>query len=347
MPRLLSALTVSLCCACGPSGQASRSAAPSLHRIDVLATGQSPTSVAADSTTVVWTDEGSDPGACRDGTLMATPLDGGAARVLASQRRCPVAVATDGVYAYWVDGGPIGTEAGYGSLSRVPLVGGPSVVLVDEQVHPNGLQLDGGFVYFTTEGNGGGGTLVRVPLAGGTATTLWSGPEEPNGFVVDGQFVYVAARSRAPWRGHGLLLRVPTEGGPAVTLWRTRGNPQSQPITKDSIDGGWISGVAMDAGSVYWSEEAGKHSEVLAMPRDGGSMRLVATDAFHATHFGRDDRRIYWTTNWGDVRGWTPAGGVEEFLASTQGMARGLCVTPGALLVAARSPGRILRIDTR
>ena len=99
----------------------------------------SPMYVAIDTKNIYWTDFTS-------GTVMATPLAGGAETTLATGI-APYGIATDGVSVYWSDWGA-------GDIVRVTIDGGATTTLVSGQDNPLTIALDSTRVYWASYNRG-------------------------------------------------------------------------------------------------------------------------------------------------------------------------------------------------
>jgi hypothetical protein len=192
--------------------------------------GQRPGSLAIDSTSLYWTD-------ALAHTVVKALLDGGAPTPLSQALGFPqdlLAVDATGVY-FWA--------AGQG-VERLPLQGGDTTLLASDP-DDRGLHLTvyGGNVYWSTLSNVDNvtATIMTVSVAGGTPTLLSSDPAFS--FATDGANVYWTVSLCGAGMASsctGAVRKVPVGGGTPTTVvsgWPVAG----------------VSGVAVDATSVYWS----------------------------------------------------------------------------------------------
>jgi hypothetical protein len=125
-----------------------------------LASGQNVASLAADATSVYWTNAGS---VAYGGTVVKCPLAGcpvgsngeSVVTTLASNQSLPYGIAVGGGGVYWVTGA--------GDVVTCPTAGGTTATtLASGQSDPVGIALDAVSVYWTNFTNPG--TLAKVPL---------------------------------------------------------------------------------------------------------------------------------------------------------------------------------------
>ncbi len=162
----------------------------------VLIPGQNqPVNLVTDSTSVYWTNAGTEANNFLDGTVMKALLDGGNVVTLASAQSNPSCLGVDSTSVYWVTL-PNWTSVDAGAILKVGLDGGTPVVLASSPslVGVHGLAVDGTNVYWTEYGTPGqtsdNGAVVSVPVGGGTATTLAADQNLPFGIAVDARSLY-------------------------------------------------------------------------------------------------------------------------------------------------------------
>ncbi len=192
--------------------------------------GFNPFSIAVDSTSVYWIQEGNGPAV---GTVMKVPLGGGTPLTLASAQAAPLRLTIDSTNVYWTNGGSIGTNSGDGAVLKIPLGGGALTTLASGQFSPSGIAVDSTNVYWTNGGLNNGsatGTVMKVPLGGGTPTPIVSGQVNPGPIVVDSTSAY--------WLANGMVMKVPLGGGTVTTL-----ASGSSPVA-----------IAIDSTSVYYTD---------------------------------------------------------------------------------------------
>jgi hypothetical protein len=264
----------------------------------VLAAGQAyPTAIAADATSVYWTNGGS--GTCPPtnpsctppptGTVMKIPIDGGTPTTLASGQNNPQRIAIDATNVYWTNEGSPGQGSAPsntdGTVMQVPIGGGAPTMLASRQFLLGLIAVDATSVYFAVDVSPGNttmfsGAILKVPIGGGTVTTVASGQYEPGGLSVAGANVYwsVPYLNSTP----GALLKTGSDGGPQVELASTYLHYQLP----------WTRTTAVDGANVYWMDE---HA-FKKMPLGGGAATDVLGDVslFEITDFTVDDLNVYW-----------------------------------------------------
>ena len=259
-----------------------------------------PFAIAADGTSVYWTE---------DGSIMSVPRDGGASNRLASATSAR-AIAVDAENVYWADST---------GVMRVPLGGGTPATLFSGPTNALGLAVDETHVYWT---DATAGTVLRVPRLGGTTTKVATGEPTAMGIALDGERVVwaigqpgtieavslrggeqvkLASDEGAPqqvaldalnvyWTNDGggtalgTVMEAPLAGGAAITLATGQINPLG--IATASVEG---------AGTyVYWVDGAG--GALMATPAIGGFLPTTM-----ATGLGQPERvaigpdSVYWT----------------------------------------------------
>jgi hypothetical protein len=284
-----------------PSGACTESPCPIM-----LASGQSASGVIAiDGESVYWTS-------LRDGTVMRTPIAGGAPVVLASGQMDPRNLTKDLANVFWTAAMPYGN-----SLWRTPLGGGTAYQVPDDQLfQPGGLAVDATNVYWGNDNGSveqmpvGGGevltlnpdtfdgqvadlvidatniywadstlhTVMKVPIGGGIPVTLAAGQNGLARIAVDSTNIYWTASN------DGTVMMAPLYGGPAVTLAVLQSRP---------------TGIAVDGASVYWTNNAGAGScalgSVMKLPLGGGTPTTIASNQLYPDGIAVDGTSVYWT----------------------------------------------------
>jgi hypothetical protein len=158
------------------------------------ASGQVVEGIAADSTTVYWTD----------GTaVMAVPVGGGGPTTLASGQDESFALALDETNVYWLT---------LTAVVKVQRSGGMPATLASSLVHPWGIAVDGHNVYWTADGDAASdsvdGTVLKIPVDGGAVTTLATGQDNPWGIAVDANSVYWANGGTPNGAPNGAIMKL-------------------------------------------------------------------------------------------------------------------------------------------
>lgn len=182
----------------------------------VLASGLSNlTGLAVDNFSAYWL-ENDNPGTVNKASING----GGAVTVLASNRLSLAAIATDGINVYWLE------NTLPASIFRVPVGGGAISQVTFNLPASTGLAVDSTSLYWLE------GTSVRkMPKAGGAIATI--GTATAQSIATDGVrlfFTNSAANN---------IRTMPVAGGALSTLHTAAPS---------------LTGVAVDATSVYWSE---------------------------------------------------------------------------------------------
>jgi hypothetical protein len=165
--------------------------------------------VAVDSTYVYWTSEASPDGGSplNTGSVMKTPIGGGATTVLATGQSIPLDLKVDATNLYWVNQGE--TTTPNGMVMKLPLAGGAAVALATGQNTVFDLAIDSTNVYWNDWGQQTltmtNGSLMRVPIAGGTPTTI-AAQLQPYDLVVDGTSLYATINLAHP--SHGTIVKI-------------------------------------------------------------------------------------------------------------------------------------------
>ena len=192
-----------------------------------VASQQHPVSLAVDSTSVYWGDDG-------NGTVVKARLDGGTPVPLGegiAQGVGPVVV--DAIRAYF--------WAPLHGLMSVPVDGGRYTTLVsddDSTATISDLAVADGVVYWSAD-DADASALMSIPAGGGAATALVTGQQGIGSIATDGANVYWTTCG-SPGCATGRVMKVQVGGGTPVVV--ASGWPHSGQ-----------GAVAVDARSVYWT----------------------------------------------------------------------------------------------
>jgi hypothetical protein len=169
------------------------------------------------------------------GSVVRAPIGGGCATVLINEPWAFYAMAVDDTTVYLGGRSP--------SIISLPLAGGAVTTNATWQSdeRPGEIAVDGKNIYWTSWNVDGTGRVLKSPKHGCGATTLACGSWDPGPIATDGINVYWAGIA-----GGAVVMKVPTGGGPATTLACM---PNPEPPGSGSY---WITGLALDATSVYW-----------------------------------------------------------------------------------------------
>ena len=277
----------------------------------VLAVDRSVEGLAVDASSVYWTNG--------YGTIRKVGLAGGTPTTIASGQDGATKIAVDATNVYWNDQLPLRGPRDHtfhespspGAVMKMPIAGGNPTTLASN-VSPFEIAVDAVSVYWAENDSPGrrlpsSAQVMKVPIAGGAPTTLASGQDAPQDLVVDGSYVYwtnipgpcLAGSCGSSLPDTGTVMRVPVGGGTPSTIASQQPGP---------------SGIAVDATSVYWTNNPG--GTVVAAPLGGGASSTLATGQGMPSHILADATGIYWTneTGGGDAAASLWGGSVEKLV---------------------------------
>jgi hypothetical protein len=137
------------------------------------------------------------------------------------------ALATDGSYIYW-------QSYKTGKLVKKSIGGGAAVEVASVQGYAADIVVFANNAYWIELDPSGVGGIKTVPTVGGIPTPLTSSEDNPQHLAVDGAYVYWTNKD-------GSVYKVPIGGGPKTMLAAAHESTA------------W--GIAVDATSVYWTED--------------------------------------------------------------------------------------------
>jgi hypothetical protein len=244
-----------------------------------------PAGVKVDATSVYWVNV-----VVGSGAIMRAPLRGGSATVLATAQTASAGIAVDATSVYYLADG---------AVRAVPLTGGAPAILASTPYNTplGGIAVDATRVYWSS---GLGRALLQIPLGGGTPTTLATAIDatgQTGGVALDGSNVYWTEPGIT--QSDGVVRKMPLGGGMATTL----ASGQRSPIA-----------VAVDAASVYWSDETG--GSVMKVALGGGSPTALASGQAVPNGIAIDGTYVYWGSDDGSLLRVALAGGSPTVIAS-------------------------------
>src|SRR5262249_32641872 len=139
----------------------------------MIATAETPLSIAVHDSYVYFTDQGP---AAYMGRLARVPIDGGTVEILAENLINSHGIAVDDYNVYYtVSPWSSGMGPAVGSLFKVPKAGGTPTPLATGQPNPDSIAVRNGTVYWINHGyTFNQAQLVSVKSTGGAATILVS-----------------------------------------------------------------------------------------------------------------------------------------------------------------------------
>jgi hypothetical protein len=175
--------------------------------------------IAVDASRVYWVD-------VLGGDVMAAPLNGGPATVIAQGTDLSGGIAVDATSVYWTTSPNVPPgQQGVGGVYAMPLAGGPPALLPATVSQPSQVVSDGTSLYVLDSGlavfecGTFHGQLVKIPLAGGAATVLASDLDNVVGFAIGNGNAYVTSDDNCDTATPvGTFMKVPLAGGPSTTL---------------------------------------------------------------------------------------------------------------------------------
>jgi hypothetical protein len=262
---------VSGVCPCGVAGKTLCGNAPV-----VLATGQTPTSLAVDEANVYWTN--------RDGSVDKVPLGGGATIALAPATGSASAnIAIDATTAFWITQQDLHME-------QVSLAGGSAAEGTGGWVQ--GLWAEGGslYQYVSAEGCTGPQLWGLFATSLGDGTTRHLAGISIDGFAIHGGTAYASGQVSCRQGMHHAVIAVPLAGGDATEL------------ASDHVDGGryyeeHYGPLAVASGQVFFFVTTpGSSAKLLSVPLGGSAppALLLDTGGAQPASLLADDRALYW-----------------------------------------------------
>ncbi|MBI4955824.1 MAG: hypothetical protein HY908_27645 [Myxococcales bacterium] len=279
----------------GSSGGSDPGACPAGEDLAHVAPDESaPSFIALDATHVYWS---------ADTAVRRAPRAGGAVETLAGGQPIAMGLTVDESFVYWA----MHDDPG---IRRAPKGGGPWVELAAD------IESGGAFAMVAVDAThlyarGGCADIVRLDTTGGPVEPVVSSEGCIGAIALDAEWLYYAAEGAA-----GAILRVPKEGGVAEVLVPAEVGASGYT--------GAAPGLAVDAEHVVWmSSDTGR---VLAVPKAGGEVRVLATGVALGQDVVTDGARVYWSEkNAVRVVG-IDGGPVVTLVASPQLMPMGLAL---------------------
>jgi hypothetical protein len=200
------------------------------------------------------------------GNVTSQPLDGGPPVALAMNQLADN-IAVDDTSVYWT----AITGSSSGAIVKSSKAGGTPVTLATTDTEAYGIAVDATNVYWVTVGEG----VFSIPTAGGAVATLASLDIASVQIALDDTSIYFASLTATDDQ---ILDSIPKSGGTPATLAGTDGAVS----------------IAVDDTNVYWGTLS---SEILSMPKTGGTATVIATDDVTGFYIAVDATNVYWTGN--------------------------------------------------
>jgi hypothetical protein len=167
---------------------------------------------------------------------------------------------------------PVGTVGGQDAcISPDSGSDAGATVLACGQPNPLSLAVDAQNLYWTTGSSAG--PVMQMPKGGGTPTAIATAQYYPFGVVVDSSHVYFSDSL-------GAIKRVPIGGGNVTTLATLNGNV--------------IYSLAVNATTLFIGGD-----ELAAIPKDGGSVTVLAPKQYQTWGMTIDGANVYWAAESG------------------------------------------------
>jgi hypothetical protein len=231
-----------------------------------LASGLSfPLLLTVDQNSVYWTE--------RAETVKKVGLNGGVVTTLAASVGSPFSatgVVVDAVSVYWA----VGYSGSSGNIYKIPIAGGTKTTLAFAN-QPYDVAVDATHVYWA-EANGGtlGSNSVRkVPINEGAVITLHPGGTLHGVMAIDDTHVYFRYSDGFVWK----IAKVDKNGESVIDL--------------ASNVGSFPAGIAVDANSVYWTEENAGNIKKVSI--NGGTVATLASGLVKPQRIAVDENNVY------------------------------------------------------
>lgn len=296
------------CGACGHGCQGGACVASVCQPVTLFTTNDA-NRIAVDATSVYWVAPE------KAGAVMKGSIDGGTPTMLAPAQQA-WGIAVDATSVYWTERANGGSVSN-GAVKKAPIQGGVPTTLASAQFEPLEIAIDASNVYWTVQG-----TVMKVPIQGGTPTLFAS----PSASLSD---LYIAVdAANLYWQNGQTLTRVATSSSAATALFSASGNKTmtgglavdatavywgygaggtpcsilemptdgSGPAAIGTLPAAPFLAAAVDGEAVYgWSNtiEPGT-ARVLKVPKDGGSLVVLASPPSAPTSLAIDATSVYW-----------------------------------------------------
>lgn len=223
--------------------------------------------ITLDASNVYWTEPGGSSNSVRK-----VPKGQGSVKSLTNGLTAPRNIVTDGANLYWMESP--------GLIRQLPILGGTTITVRSFWSGGSNVVTDGAYIYWTEfECCGGNAHLKRTPVGGGDAITLANGTF--GSVAIDNTYVYFGA---APSSG---ISKVPKEGGDPV------------PLTTGVVP---PSDIAVDSTNVYWLGNSTGTTQIMKVPKNGGTVATLATASpVCCGQIVLDASDLYWTELTGNV----------------------------------------------
>lgn len=258
--------------------------APHPMAAEIVAFADNPTSVAASSDGVYWTDAST--AFDSPSSVMGQSATGSAAVEFSSHYGYAVGLVAHAGFLYWAD-------VQNGVILSAPGNGGDAVTVVDGLQAPYAVTADDRALYWTDIE---AGTIMSYDFATGSVVRLAKDQDVPAAIAVGSTAVI--------WTdlGSGAIRAVPKLGGSWLTL-----------VSGVALG----TGLAVDDNHIYYGDLLGQSIVRLSMA--DGSVEVIAEDQVGPGSIAIDGRSLVWTTqDYGTINEMRTSGGAIREIATQQ-----------------------------
>jgi hypothetical protein len=276
-----------------------------------LVSGQHPNLIAADDTSLYWTNV-----TLNGDALMMMPAAGGASSPIASTTGSITGLTLDTTNVYWVE-----SAQGASAVNKAPLGGGtPTMIASYPEPAERGLAVNATMVYWPAAPTATAvADMLQAPLSGGTGTVLTVGEGPSIDFTVDSNAVYWMTNGPAgfeclPFPGGSCNMfligagpRIKTNaynlytvenGGVWADVKQAAVEPTPTLLVAPPGPTGPSYGLALDANNIYWTTWGvaadGSGGTLMEVPISLGPFKTLASGLAAPMDIAVNDLTVYW-----------------------------------------------------